>query len=183
MAETRYRDRYAQIRQMNIHNRSVCYWRNNLSISDFREEGEWYIYEDEGSYNGLSVRMRIAIRRERIKGVFRRREKGQAEFWGSPNHMGIRVRMKTDLFPRKCCGATESIEYEFEMTGTIKGLAYVNEGTQRGMCRGNKRKTDRSRIMRFRKGKGNEAKDKRKGGSAAVPEPALDDAGLSRLCG
>ncbi len=48
MAEVRYQDRYAQVRQLNIHNRSVCYWRNNLSIRDFWEERGWYVNEDEG---------------------------------------------------------------------------------------------------------------------------------------
>ncbi len=78
MAEVRYQDRYAQVRQLNIHNRSVCYWRNNLSIRDFWEERGWYVNEDEGSYNGLSVKMRIAVKKERIKSVFRRKEKSLA---------------------------------------------------------------------------------------------------------
>ena len=126
MAETRYRDRYAQIRQIHVHNRSVCYWRNNLSSGDFRKERGWYVYEDEGSYNGLSVKMKISVKTEDFKKIFRRKMKGPVELQGSPNHMGIRIRMKTDLFPRKCSGTTGAVKYEFEMTGTIRGLSFVN---------------------------------------------------------
>ena len=186
MAETRYRDRYAQVRQINIHNRSVCYWRNNLSIRDFREERGWYVYEDEGSYNGLSVKMRVAVRKERIKSVFRRKEKSQVEFWGSPNHMGIRVRMKTDLFPRKCCGATESLEYEFEMTGTIKGLSYVNESVQQkgGKKWGKyRKKTNESLIKELWKGDTNEFKGKKQADGPFSLKHAFNNAALSRLCG
>ncbi len=185
MAEVRYQDRYAQVRQLNIHNRSVCYWRNNLSIGDFREEGEWYVYEDEGSYNGLFVRMRIAVKKEHIKCIFRRKEKSLVEFWGSPGHMGIRVRMKSDLFPRKCRGSTASLEYEFEMSGTIRGLSYVNENIQHKGRRTRKRnRTNKAeRSHRFRKGIGNETESKRKAGSGAVLKPAFYDADLSGLCG
>ena len=185
MAEVRYQDRYAQVRQLNIHNRSVCYWRNNLSIRDFREEGEWYVYEDEGSYNGLFVRMRIAVRKEHIKRVFRGKEKSLVEFWGSPSHMGIRVRMKSELFPRKCRGSTALLEYEFEMFGTIRGLSYVNKNIQhkgRRSREGN-RTNKAERSHRFRKGRGNETESKRKAGSGAALKPAFYDAGLSGLCG
>ena len=40
MSKVAYEDRYAQIRQMAKTNRSICYWRNNLSIKDFKEEKE-----------------------------------------------------------------------------------------------------------------------------------------------
>ncbi len=187
MAEVRYQDRYAQVRQLNIHNRSVCYWRNNLSIGDFREEGGWYVYEDEGSYSGLSVWMRIAVRKDRLKGVFRRREKGLVEFWGAPKHLGIRIRMKSELFPRKCCGSTDSLKYEFEMSGTIRGLSYVNDSRQlkgrrmRQGCR--KEKTYRSYKNRLRKGRWNETEDKKKTGGSAILKPAFGETDISGLCG
>ncbi len=126
MAETRYRDRYAQIRQIHVHNRSVCYWRNNLSSGDFRRERGWYVFEDEGSYNGLSVKMKISVKTEDFKKIFRRKMKGLVVLQGSPNHLGIRIRIKKDLFPRKCSGTTGAVKYEFEMSGTIRGLSFVN---------------------------------------------------------
>ena len=156
MVETKYMDRYAQIKQLNIHNRSVCYWRNNLSLKDFREDGDWYIFEDEGSYNGLSVRMHISVKKEHFKKVFRRREKSLAELWGSPKHMGIRLRMKKDLFPRRCCGSTESMTYEFEMSGTVKGLSFVNEDLKQ-TGRRNRSTSQKIRSRRpLQKGKRNE---------------------------
>lgn len=186
MAEIRYRDRYAQIRQINIHNRSVFYWRNNLSIGEFREERGWYIYEDEGSYNGLYVKMRISVRKELIKNVFRRKEKSQVEFWGSQNHMGICIRMKADLFPRKCCGGTENLKYEFEMAGTIKGLSYINEHFQKkekGAWGGYRRRITGSWKTRLWKGDMNEVKGKRQAGGVSMPEHVFNNVSLPRLCG
>ena len=153
--ETRYSDRYAQIRQLNVHNRSVCYWRNNLTVKDFREESGWYVYEDEGSYNGLNAYLRIEIRKECIKKVFRRKEKCLVKLWGSPKHMGICIRMKTDLFPKKCCGETDWLKYEFEMSGTIRGLSYVNENVRKKRRRKTERrkgKIHRDQKVRFRGG-------------------------------
>ena len=155
--ETRYSDRFAQIRQLNVHNRSVCYWRNNLTGEDFSEEGGWYVYEDEGSYNGLNAHLRIGIRKECMKKVFRRKEKCLVRLWGSPKHMGICVRMKTDLFPRKCRGETDCLKYEFEMSGTIRGLSYVNESTGRKGRRkteGRKGKFHRDQKAGSRRGRG-----------------------------
>ena len=154
--ETRYSDRYAQIRQLNVHNRSVCYWRNNLTIKYFKEERGWYVYEDEGSYNGLNTHLRVEIRKECMKRAFRRKEKCLVRLWGSPNHMGICIRMKADLFPKKCCGETDCLKYEFEMNGTIRGLSYVNESAGkkgRRKTENGKRKDCRDNKVRSQKGR------------------------------
>ena len=125
MAEMRYRDRYAQVRQTSPHNRSVCYWRNNLSVKDFRKEGDFLILDDSGTYNGLNVSLSIRVEEAKLKKMFRKKIKGEIEFWGSPNHMGIMVRMKTDLFSKTCKGSAEGYEYKFRMDGTVRGLSFI----------------------------------------------------------
>ena len=125
--ETRYQDRYAEVRQISPHNRAVCFWRNNLSVKDFSKEGNCIIFDDYGTYNGLNVSLSVRVEEVKLKKLFRIKRKGEIEFWGSQNHMGIMVRMKTDLFPKTCKGSAEGYEYEFSMDGTIKGLSFVGQ--------------------------------------------------------
>ena len=125
--ETKYQDRYAQVRQISPHNRSVCYWRNNLSVKDFRKEGGILVLEDSGSYSGLNVSLSVRVEEGKLKKLFRMNKKGEIEFWGSPKHLGIMVRMKTDLFPKTCKGSADGFEYEFSMEGTVKGLSFMGQ--------------------------------------------------------
>ena len=88
--------------------------------------------EDEGSYNGLYVWMRITVKEGSVKRVFERIHKGVIEFWGKPEHMGIMIRIRISKFPRIHKGSEGWLTYEFGMEGTTNGLSYIdNEAMNR----------------------------------------------------
>ncbi|MBQ7725050.1 MAG: hypothetical protein IJT63_05500 [Lachnospiraceae bacterium] len=135
--EVMFQDRYAVICQINPHNRSICYWRNNLSEKDFRREGDRLIFEDSGSYSGLDVELRVCVEKDHFKMIFHDQRQGEVTFHGHPEHFGIMIRMRTDIFPKVCRGSGNGFQYEFSMGGTDKGLSYKN--------RSNSGKRDRRR--------------------------------------
>ncbi len=51
---------------------------------------------------------------------------------GSPGHMGISLRMRTDLFPKIHKGTVRGISFEFSFGGTLRGLSFVNEDAYPG---------------------------------------------------
>ena len=124
--EVMFQDRYAVICQINPHNRSICYWRNNLSVKDFRKEGNRLIFEDSGSCSGLDVELKVCIDEKRFRSLFHEKMKTEIAFRGSPEHFGIMVRMRTAFFPRTCKGTGDGFTYEFSMGGTYKELSYKN---------------------------------------------------------
>ena len=122
--EVMFQDRYAVICQINPHNRSICYWRNNLSDKDFRKVGDKLIFEDSGSYSGLDVELKVCIDEKRFRSLFHEKKKVEITFRGSPEHMGIMVRMRNSFFPGTCKGTGAGFEYEFKMGGTAGDLSY-----------------------------------------------------------
>ncbi len=147
MSKVAYEDRYAQIRQMAKTNRSICYWRNNLSIKDFKEEKDRYVFEDTGNYNGLEVWMRISVKKRYVRRLFKRKRKGVIEFWGNLKHMGIMVRLRTKKFPRIHTGSEGWLTYEFSMDGTTDGLIFIDDKALK-RCR---KEAEPERIQRTKK--------------------------------
>ncbi len=128
----RYQDRYAEVRRIHARNRSVCYWRNNLSVNDFQHrKGEGYVFEDTGSYCGLTVWMRIMVKEDGFRPLLHGDWNEPVMLRGSVRHLGIRLRMKTDIFPREIRGAARYMEYAFRMEGTLKGLSFRDEEAER----------------------------------------------------
>ena len=145
--EVMYQDRYAVICQFNPHNRSICYWRNNLSVKDFRKEGDKLILEDSGSFSGLDVELKVCVDEKRFRSLFHEKMMGEIAFRGCPEHMGIMVRMRKDYFPRTCKGMGEGFEYEFSMEGSVKDLAYKNHSIAgKGTVRGIKEELEKPEI-------------------------------------
>ena len=136
MAKRNYENYYAQLRGRFPRKSSVCFWRNNLSLKDFKntEDGK-LVFEDVGEYKGLHVWMRMEIREGEMESIFHGERQAPVRFIGNPKHMGISVRMNRKAFPGELNGETNGIVYAFRMEGTYRELSFVEE-KKRGECHG-----------------------------------------------
>lgn len=124
-----YEDSFAQIRRFNEHNVSICYWNNNVSISDFeRCDDGLLIYEHEGEYRGLKAILRIEVDEKKPRRIFSRRgERGPLRFRGTLDHMGIRIHMRRNAFPAKQSGEINGVRFTVELSGRDDLLSFIDE--------------------------------------------------------
>ena len=133
MAKRIFEDCFAQLRGSCPRCVAVCFWRNNLSLSDFQRDGDGaLVYEGKGEYKGLFVRMRLRVRRERLMELLAGGETGPVRFIGNEKHMGICLRMNRKGFPGIMAGEVNGITYSFDMEGSYRELSFVEDAAENG---------------------------------------------------